>query len=192
MQKSGIKATVINQPKNLMTVSGLQNMAFLKKLGKKYIWKRIYYERLTDPIHLNIISLFVAIFGNFQLKVDYDLILRHHHAYSILKCADEATRLGIKVVTLIEFGVAAVRPVLSSNFPPMPEFGGNAVVYFDPGSPRDLVEKLASIIDNQEFMKMLSDKATERAAIYDWKNSATATWNAINRLRRCHGFGIVQ
>ena len=79
--------------------------------------------------------------------------------------------------------LAAGRPVLSSDFPPMPEFGGNAVVYFDPGSPRDLAEKLASVIDNQEYMKMLSDKARERAAIYDWKNSAIATWNAIIGLR---------
>lgn len=80
---------------------------FLKKLVNRSIWKRIYYERLTEPLHLNIISLFVALFGGFRAKVAHDLVLRHHHAYSILNCADLAIALGIREVTLVEFGVAA-------------------------------------------------------------------------------------
>lgn len=82
-------------------------IVFVKKLLNGYIWKRIYYERLTEPIHLNVISLFVALFGSFRAKVAYDLVLRQQHAYSILKCADQARSLGIQCVTLIEFGVAA-------------------------------------------------------------------------------------
>jgi hypothetical protein len=30
---------------------------FIKKLGQKRIWQRIFYERLTEPLHLNLISL---------------------------------------------------------------------------------------------------------------------------------------
>ena len=80
---------------------------FLKKLKNKYIWKRIYYERLTEPLHLNFVALFVALFGNFRTKISHDLILRQQHAWSILKCADAAVSLGLKEVTLIEFGVAS-------------------------------------------------------------------------------------
>jgi len=78
-----------------------------KKLKNKYIWKRIYYERLTEPLHLNAIAFLVAIFGNLRTKIAHDLVLRQQHAWSILNCADLAISLGLKEVTLIEFGVAS-------------------------------------------------------------------------------------
>lgn len=80
---------------------------WLRKLGHGYIWKRIFYERLTEPLHLNLISLFVALFGGFRSKAAFDLIVRHHNAYAILNCADQARALRLETVTLIEFGVAA-------------------------------------------------------------------------------------
>lgn len=80
---------------------------YLKKLTNRYIWKRIFYERLTEPIHLNALSLVVALIGSFRLKVAFDLVLRSHTAYSMLKCADLAKKIGIQRVTVIEFGVAA-------------------------------------------------------------------------------------
>lgn len=80
---------------------------WLAKLKQRYVWKRIFYERLTEPIHLNLLSVFVALFGSFRAKVDFDLVLRHHNAYAILKCADQAQALSLKAVTLVEFGVAA-------------------------------------------------------------------------------------
>ena len=81
--------------------------AFLKKLKYPRIYKRIFYERLTEPVHLNILALFVALFGGFRRKVEYDLILRCQHAYSLLKAADYAKSLGFKQITVMEFGVAA-------------------------------------------------------------------------------------
>lgn len=81
--------------------------AFLKKLRHSHIWKRIICERLTEPISLNLISLFVYLFGSYKLKIDFDLIIRQPNAFGILKSAIFAKRLGIKTVTLIEFGVAA-------------------------------------------------------------------------------------
>src|SRR5262245_1610479 len=82
-------------------------MSFLKKLSHRYIWDRIFYERLTEPIHLNILAAFVWAFGSYRSKIHYDLIIRSNNAYGILKAADEAKRLGIKTVSLVEFGVAA-------------------------------------------------------------------------------------
>lgn len=81
-------------------------MVYLKKLIKPYIWKRIFYERLSEPIHLNLLSLFVIIFGSFRLKVAFDLVLRSQHAYALLKAADDAKKIGIERVSVIEFGVA--------------------------------------------------------------------------------------
>jgi hypothetical protein len=82
-------------------------MSFLtKRLSQKRIWKRIYRVRLTEPLHLNFISLFVYLFGSFRNKVFYDLVLRPHHAFSILKAADLAKEQGLKSISILEFGVA--------------------------------------------------------------------------------------
>jgi hypothetical protein len=80
---------------------------FLKKLQHAYIWERILIERLTEPIHLNLLSVFVALVGSYRAKIDFDLILRQHNAYGILRAAEEAKKLGLKSVSIIEFGVAA-------------------------------------------------------------------------------------
>ena len=80
---------------------------FLKKLLRGYIWKRIFFERLTEPLHLNLLSFWVMVFGSFRAKVEFDLVLRCQHAYSLLKAADRAKGLGLESVTVIEFGVAA-------------------------------------------------------------------------------------
>jgi hypothetical protein len=79
----------------------------IKKLRHKYIWRKVFYERLTEPLHLNVLSAFVAVFGGFRSKVAFDLIVRPQHAFAILKCADEAVQLGLRKVSLLEFGVAS-------------------------------------------------------------------------------------
>jgi hypothetical protein len=80
---------------------------FLSRLTRGYIWRRIVYERLSEPLHLNALSLVVALVGSFRLKVAFDLVLRRHIAYSLLKCADQARALGLGRVSVVEFGVAA-------------------------------------------------------------------------------------
>lgn len=84
-------------------------MAFvhLKKLRNKYIWERIFLERLTEPLHLNLLGLGVGLFGSFRARVAFDLVIRQNHAYSILASADLARELGIGKLLLVEFGVAA-------------------------------------------------------------------------------------
>ena len=68
---------------------------------------KIFVERLTEPLHLNFLSLFVAIFGGFRTKVAFDLVVRQQYAFPILFAADLAARNGIDTVTLLEFGVAS-------------------------------------------------------------------------------------
>ena len=81
-------------------------MGFFKKLFRAYIWKRFLYERLSEPLHLNIISFFVLLFGSYRMKCDFDLVLRSQHAYSLYKAADLALLSNKRKVTIVEFGVA--------------------------------------------------------------------------------------
>jgi hypothetical protein len=72
-----------------------------KRLG------RVLYERFPEPLHLNILSIFVALFGSYKTKIAFDLVVRQQYAFSILKTAELAQAQGLKSVTVIEFGVAA-------------------------------------------------------------------------------------
>jgi len=78
-----------------------------RRLAQRKIWTRIFRERLTEPLHLNLWSLFVWAFGSYRAKIDYDLVVRQNNAYCILKAADFARSQNIRTVSLIEFGVAS-------------------------------------------------------------------------------------
>jgi hypothetical protein len=78
-----------------------------KKLFEPRILQRIVRERLTEPLHLNLLALGVAALGSFRQRVNFDLLVRQHNAYSILSAADRARYYGVDSITIIEFGVAA-------------------------------------------------------------------------------------
>jgi hypothetical protein len=77
-----------------------------KKLAQRRIWRRIYLERLGEPLIYNIAALFVAVFGSVRTKIAYDLVLRQPYAFCVQKAADLALQYGIPRISLLEFGVA--------------------------------------------------------------------------------------
>lgn len=83
------------------------SLKMFKKLAYPYIWKRLFYERLSEPLHLNMLAALVYIFGTYRMKIEFDLVLRQNHAYALLDVADQAMALGYKRVSIFEFGVAA-------------------------------------------------------------------------------------
>lgn len=83
------------------------NTYVLKRLFQRNRVRKVVEERLTEPLHMNLLSLFVAMFGSFRAKVDFDLIVRQQYAFPILHAADMAKAAGFRRVTLVEFGVAS-------------------------------------------------------------------------------------
>ena len=82
-------------------------MGFLsRKLSKTNTWKRLLVERFSEPLHLNILAIFVAIFGSMRSRIFFDLYVRQQHAFGLLTAADDSLANGFKSVTAIEFGVA--------------------------------------------------------------------------------------
>lgn len=71
--------------------------------------------------------------------------------------------------------LAAGRPILCSKIEPMPEFGGDAVVYFDPYEPTDLCEKIMSMEADSSMMNEMADRAYKRALKFDWSSTAQKT-----------------
>jgi hypothetical protein len=84
-----------------------RNALLRSQLARRDIWRRAAVERLTEPLHLNLISVGVALFGGLRAKTAFDLVVRRQHAYGLLKAADEARARGLKQVTAVELGVAS-------------------------------------------------------------------------------------
>ena len=80
---------------------------FLNLIKRKDILERIMIERLTEPLHLNLIAAGVALFGSTRLKISFDLLLRQQHAYGLLFAADEAKKRNLTSVTVVELGVGS-------------------------------------------------------------------------------------
>jgi hypothetical protein len=74
---------------------------------KGYGWQRTILERSAEPMHLNAVSLLIKVFGSFRAKVAFDLTPRRAYAFGILEAAERARALGLKCVTVAEFGVAS-------------------------------------------------------------------------------------
>jgi glycosyltransferase involved in cell wall biosynthesis len=80
--------------------------------------------------------------------------------------------------------LAAGRPVLSSDCPPMTEFGGPAAIYFDPRNPLELAEKLGNVLDDPSRLEVLAALAEQRSRLFDWRRTARLTWTAIHNVAR--------
>jgi glycosyltransferase involved in cell wall biosynthesis len=78
--------------------------------------------------------------------------------------------------------LAAGRPLVSSGRPPMPEFAGEAAVYFDPASPVELADKLQELLENQALMERMAKLSLVKSFQYDWNESADRTWEALMAL----------
>jgi hypothetical protein len=88
----------------------------IRRLRKPSIWRRIAVERLTEPLHLNLLSSFVALFGGWKAKTAFDLVLRPHNAYAILDASERSGYLNKPKLALCEFGVATGAGLMNMAF----------------------------------------------------------------------------
>lgn len=74
------------------------------------------------------------------------------------------------------------RPILCSNRPPMPEFGGDAVDYFDPASPEEFAERVLALRGDAPRCSVLAARAVQRSLLYDWGSTARMTWKVLESV----------
>jgi hypothetical protein len=79
----------------------------LAKLLARGSAERVFRERLSEPLHLNFLAIFVALLGSYRSKVYFDLQFRQYTAFCLLDAADRAAKLGLRRISALEFGVAA-------------------------------------------------------------------------------------
>ena len=85
---------------------------------------------------------------------------------------------GIPVVEAMAAGV----PVLTSNVTSLPEVGGNAVLYANPGN----IDEIAAGMEKLASDKQLSDKliaaGLERSKMFSWDKTARKVWLSIDTV----------
>jgi len=128
-----------------------------------------------------------------RLGLQNDVILTGNIAHQELPGVFAHAKLNIFASTcencpniLLE-ALGAGRPLLVSNIQPMPEFGGNAVVYFNPFDPEDFCEQMLAIIDRPDELDLLGKMAAKRAEKYDWRKTARSTWQVIREIGHAQG-----
>ena len=78
--------------------------------------------------------------------------------------------------------LASGTPVLVSECQPMPEFGGEAVLYFNPNDPLDLAAKIERVLEDKNLQIELGNKALRQSFCYNWDEAAQKTWQSIENL----------
>lgn len=72
-------------------------------------------------------------------------------------------------------------PVVASNTSSIPEIGGEAILYFRPESPEEIVKAILKIIKDREFREMLVQKGIEQVKRYSWQKCAKETFKILTK-----------
>ena len=130
-----------------------------------------YGERVRQEIAALGLAERVVIPGN---KPYAELPAANHHAH-ITVFASEAENCPN---VLLE-AMASGKPIVCSSRPPMPEFGGDAVWYFEPSNVDELATKLLRLLREPDSRSTLAARAAERSRRYDWNETARKTWATL-------------
>jgi glycosyltransferase involved in cell wall biosynthesis len=125
-----------------------------------------------------------------RLQLDDRVSIPGNRPYAELPAAHQHSLIGIFASeaencpnALLE-AMAAGKPILCSSRPPMPEFGGDAVLYFDPANVDELSAQLLRLLRGPETRAQLGARAAQWSRRFDWDETARATWSALQRLQK--------
>lgn len=82
---------------------------------------------------------------------------------------------GIPVVEAFQAGV----PVVTSNVTSLPEVAGDAAIFVDPFSIKDIKNALIKVAQDADLRNALIEKGFERSKSFSWEKSAHLMWEEI-------------
>lgn len=123
-----------------------------------------------------------------RLKLGDDVIITGPQPYEMLPPIYRCAKINIfasvceNCPNVLLEALGAGRPVVASYVPPMPEFGMDAPLYFDPNSPEDIAKKILVIIDDPTRLDQMARRARKRARCFDWQWTIQRTWETIKEV----------
>jgi len=154
-----VKEKLLQEMPNLYFIGSINNKKYFQAL-KKYIKKsklenKIFFTGKIDFLHMPTI---------------YQLSLMVIFASKTENCPN----------ILLE-AIAMNKLILCSSNEPMPEFGKDSVVYFNPNSSFELSEKLIQILEDKKMINFYQEK-TKNIKIPSWADCADKTWKELRSI----------
>ncbi|MCK5475616.1 MAG: glycosyltransferase family 4 protein [Candidatus Pacebacteria bacterium] len=78
--------------------------------------------------------------------------------------------------------MACGTPVVSSNTTSLPEILGNAAIYFDPNSPKEMAEKIKLVLTDKKLYNELTEKGFKQIEKYNWKKMGEETMDLYGKV----------
>jgi glycosyltransferase involved in cell wall biosynthesis len=107
-----------------------------------------------------------------------ELLHKVYAAADVLVMPSRIEGFGLPVLEAMACGT----PVICSQVTSLPEVGGDAVVYFDPGSPDELMAAMERVLGSWELQQQLKKKGLERARLFSWEESTRKHAELYRRL----------
>lgn len=85
---------------------------------------------------------------------------------------------GVPVLEAMKCGV----PVACSKAGSLPEIAGEAALFFDPLSPTDIADKIATLTSNRELQLGLRERGYENIKRFSWEDTARKTVDLYHRI----------
>jgi len=85
------------------------------------------------------------------------------------------------------FGIPAAEamrcsvPVILSNRTSLPEIGGDAALYADPGNPDEISEAMIRVATDKEFRHSMVKKGYDQSLKFNWDDTARSVWSSIEK-----------
>lgn len=200
----------INNEKIIVTPEAVDDKLFEIKATKKINFPYIFYVGNAHP-HKNVEGLIKAFrglrgfreFGGLKLVLagndhyfwqkirekfqDQDIIyaggiseeelVSYYKNAKVFVMPSLEEGFGIPLLEAMSLGC----PVVSSNAGSLPEVGGDAAIYFDPGDKGDMVDKMDMVLKSEEKRKELIEKGLKRIKAFSWKKLAQQTLEAYQQ-----------
>lgn len=73
-------------------------------------------------------------------------------------------------------------PVVTTNVSSLPEVGGDAALYFDPGNAESLADAIERLASDESLCAQMIERGTRRVEMFDWKRAASETMDVFVRV----------
>lgn len=87
---------------------------------------------------------------------------------------------GLPVLEAMKYGC----PVITSNISSLPEAGGDAAVYINPESVKDITEKINKVLKDENLRKEMIKKGEAQVKKFSWEKTAKETLSALEKLAK--------